>query len=248
LPGARRLIDLLNESGKSYFILTNDASRLPQTSADLWAGYGMAVDPKRIVTSGSLLPPYFEHQQLCGSRCVVMGPRDSAAYVRAAGGRVVTAAEDFQVLVLGDESGYPFLDTTDAVLTTILRRIDEGKPVHLLLPNPDLIYPKANGGFGIAGGCIALMLEAALAARHPCRDDLLFQRLGKPRAAMFEEALRRSGSRNAVMVGDQVETDIHGALACGIDAALVTTGVSGGDLAALPRDRRPTYLLESLER
>jgi ribonucleotide monophosphatase NagD (HAD superfamily) len=44
---------------------------------------------------------------------------------------------------------------------------------------------------------------------------------------MFKMALQRAGCRNAdaVMVGDQVETDVLGANRAGIDAILVTSGV-----------------------
>jgi ribonucleotide monophosphatase NagD (HAD superfamily) len=50
-----------------------------------------------------------------------------------------------------------------------------------------------------------------------------------------------------VMIGDQLETDIRGANAFGLDSALVGTGVSdinSSDLSV--RHVRPTYLLKSL--
>jgi ribonucleotide monophosphatase NagD (HAD superfamily) len=51
---------------------------------------------------------------------------------------------------------------------------------------------------------------------------------------------------NAVMVGDQLATDILGAHNAGLDSALVTTGVTRLD--AVPHDApRPTWVLESLE-
>ena len=49
-----------------------------------------------------------------------------------------------------------------------------------------------------------------------------------------------------VMIGDQLETDIRGAMDFGIDAALVGTGVTqagGNDIAAY---LRPTYYLQSI--
>jgi ribonucleotide monophosphatase NagD (HAD superfamily) len=48
------------------------------------------------------------------------------------------------------------------------------------------------------------------------------------------------------MIGDQLETDIAGANACGIDSALLTTGVSTDDLSLLPSALRPTWRLPSL--
>jgi ribonucleotide monophosphatase NagD (HAD superfamily) len=51
--------------------------------------------------------------------------------------------------------------------------------------------------------------------------------IGKPSPLMFKIALERAGcaKRQAVMIGDQVETDLEGASRAGIDSILVTTGV-----------------------
>lgn len=47
------------------------------------------------------------------------------------------------------------------------------------------------------------------------------------------------------MIGDQLETDVAGARACGLDAALVT-GVSVWRDGAAPDDRAPQWLLDAL--
>ena len=246
LPGAAGLIDRLNREERRYFVVTNDASKLPATSAARYRGYGLDLSPERIVTSGSLLAGYFAAHGLSGARCVVLGPTDSERYVEQAGGRIVLPSDGFDVLVVGDESGYPFLETVDRVLTSLFRALDRGDEIRLVLPNPDLIYPAGDGSFGFASGTVAAMFEAALQARYPDRADLRFARLGKPHPAIFEEALRRSGTRNMIMIGDQVETDIRGACVFGLDSALVGTGVTHSSLESLPADIRPTYLLRSL--
>jgi ribonucleotide monophosphatase NagD (HAD superfamily) len=51
------------------------------------------------------------------------------------------------------------------------------------------------------------MCAAAWQVRYPHRTELRFARLGTPYAAMCTEALRRSGTRNMVMIGDQLETE-----------------------------------------
>ena len=246
LPGAVTCITHLNRIGKAYYVLTNDASKLPTTAAQHYRGYGLALEPERIITSGVLLTPYFAVQRLVGARCVVLGPEDSAVYVTQAGGQVISPAEPFDVLVIGDESGFPFLETVDTALSTLCRLLDQQHPVHLVLPNPDIIYP-SDTGFGMASGSVALMFEAALQARYPQRTDLRFARLGKPYPAIFAEALRRSGTRNMVMVGDQLATDIEGARDFGLDAVLVGTGVTTTISPTTPVHLRPTYHLHSLE-
>lgn len=246
LAGAAGLIRELNHHRKPYFLLTNDASKLPQTAAERLQGYGLPIDANRIITSGGLLSNYFQANGLHGRRCAVLGPEDCSRYVSDAGGQVVSAADGFDVLVIGDEHGYPFVETVDTVLSELFHKADRREKFHLILPNPDLIYPKTDSGFGIASGSIALIIEAALQLRYPQRKDLRFVRLGKPHAAIFEEALKRSGTRDMVMIGDQLETDIRGAKAFGLDSVLVGTGVSGLSFAERRHHLQPTYILHSL--
>ncbi|HPC84153.1 MAG TPA: HAD hydrolase-like protein [Thermoanaerobaculaceae bacterium] len=249
LPGALALIGTMNAVGKPYFILTNDASRSPQAASRRYHTLGLAIPPERIITAGSLIAPYFAARGLQGARCIVLGPPDSEQYVLEAGGEVIPAEDDAEpdVIVICDESGFPYLETVDAVLTAIFRRLDAGKPLHLVLANPDLIFPRGERSYGLTAGSIALVLEAAMALRYPDGLYPRFEPLGKPHAPIFEEALRRSGSRIMVMIGDQLSTDIKGACDFGIDSALVPTGlthIGGGGLGEVC----PTYVLPTLVR
>ena len=245
VPGAPEAIDLLNDLGKPYYVLTNDASAIPETTAARYACMGLSIDTGRIITSGSLLIRHFRESGLLGSRCVVLGTDDSVRYVVAAGGDVVSYAQQFDTLVLGDQSWPHFLETANGVLTALFNKIDKGQGVNLVLPNPDLIYPDGDG-FGFASGTAAMMFESALALRYPGRGDLRFSRLGKPHAAIFEEALRRSGTMDMVMIGDTPETDIRGANAFGIASVLVETGTATVDVSLLPKPDRPGFRMRSL--
>ncbi len=246
LPGAAELIARLNGTGKPYLVVSNDASKLPETASARFRTLGLDIAPERILGSGMLLARHFAAHGLAGKRVAVLGPPGSVRYVEQAGGAVAPWDGEFDVLVIGDESGFPFLEGVDRTLSSLYRMLDRGERVHLVVPNPDLVYPRAGGDFGIAAGSMALMFEAALALRYPGRTDLRFVRLGKPHAPIYEEAVARLGTRNAVMIGDQLETDVRGALAFGIDAALVEGGVSRLDPDGVSPERRPTWLLESL--
>jgi HAD superfamily hydrolase (TIGR01450 family) len=250
LPGAAELVTWLNRSGKPYHIVTNDASRLPGTSAARFRRMGLAIPEERIITSGSLLAPYFARHGLEGARCLVLGPEDSARYVSEAGGEVVTPEDplvmDADVLVVCDEVGYRFVETVDRVLSALFRRFDAGRPMRLLLPNPDLVYPKGDlGSYGITAGSIARLLEGALRQRYPGWDEVSFVRLGKPAAPIFVEAVRRARVEPSemVMVGDQLDVDIKGANDFGIPSALVSTGLTRPDQLA-SGEILPTYVVE----
>jgi len=245
MPGAREAVEALRKAGKPFCLVTNDASTLPQTAAARYRRLGLPLRPEQIISSGLLLKPWFQKHGLDGARCAVLGPADSERYVQLAGGRLVPVEAGFDVLVVGDETGYPFLPTVDAALSSLFRQLDKGRNVRLIVPNPDLIYPSGDG-FGLAAGSIALMFEAALERRYPRADDLRFARLGKPEPHLYEEAIERLGSRNVVMIGDQLETDIAGANAAGIDSVLLATGVSTSDFSSVPDHHRPTYLMSAL--
>lgn len=242
-PGAAEFLAELDWRGKPWCVLTNGASRLPTAASERWAAMGLSIPAERIVTSGTLLQAHFRDAGLLGARCAVIGPRDSARYVEQAGGKVVAPGEDFSVLVVADETGFAFPEAIDAALSVLFARLQAGLPVHLVLPNPDLVYPTAPGALGLTAGAIAAMIEAALSARLAGRAPR-FVPLGKPHPAIYAEGVRRTGAKNPLMIGDQFETDIRGALACGIDAALVEGGVSVEDSAH--DGLRPTWRLASL--
>jgi HAD superfamily hydrolase (TIGR01450 family) len=249
LPGAAAFIERLNRERRRYLILTNDASRLPETTAARLARMGLAVPVERILSSGMLIGPYLEQQGLRGARCTVLGPQDSRLLAQRGGARLVPPHEEAEVLLVCDEAGFDFVELVDQVLSALFARLDRGRPVRLVLPNPDLIYPKSERGFGITAGSIAVILEAALRLRYPARSDLRFERLGKPNRPIFEAAAERlgcdPGDGKMVMLGDQLEIDIRGANDFGIPAVLVGSGLSSpADVAAT--GVRPSYLLQAL--
>ena len=59
VPGALEAIERLNSLGKPYYVLTNDASALPETRAERYRRLGLVVDASRIITAGSLLTAHF---------------------------------------------------------------------------------------------------------------------------------------------------------------------------------------------
>jgi HAD superfamily hydrolase (TIGR01450 family) len=249
LPGAPALIGTMNAVDKPYFILTNDASRSPETASRRYHSLGLAIPPARIITSGSLIPPYFAANDLRGKRCIVLGPEDSLGYVRQAGGEVIPAEEcaEPDVVVICDEVGFPYLETVNAVLTAMFRSLDANRPLHLILPNPDVIFPRGESAYGLTAGSIAMVLEAAMGLRYPAGGHPHFVPLGKPHRPIFEEALRRSGTADMVMIGDQLSVDIKGARDFGLDTALVPTGLTHVGRNGLG-EIAPTYVLPTLVR
>jgi HAD superfamily hydrolase (TIGR01450 family) len=246
LPGAAALLAELDRRRRPFAVVTNDASRSTATWVRRFAAFGLAVGPARLVSSGSLLPGYFRAHGLAGARTCVLGTPDSYDFVREGGGAPVELAPGMEVdaVAVCDDAGTPFLEGIELALSAIVRAAEAGRRPRLVLPNPDLVYPKRGGELGLTAGSMALVIEAALARRFRA-EPLVFDRLGKPEPHLFREAAARLGVPPArlVMIGDQLETDVAGARAAGIDAALLA-GVSRWDPAA---PVAPTYLLATID-
>ena len=247
LPGAAELLNQLDGSGCPWLVVTNSASRLPETLSAEFAALGIEIPPERMLTSGMLLAAHFAAAGLAGSRCIVLGPEGSRVYTERAGGRVLSLDEDTdaEVLIVADQQGVRMPEDLNLAVSLLLRRLDAGRPVHLLLCNPDLIYPVRPGRYGFTAGGLAAMLEAVLHERWPHRG-LGFLRLGKPSRPIFEAACRRLGCARPLMIGDQLGTDIAGALRYGMDALLVGSGLAPTD-APDQWPVRPTWFWPTLE-
>jgi 4-nitrophenyl phosphatase len=85
--------------------------------------------------------------------------------------------------------------------------------------NPDRTFPSEEGLIPGAGAVAAALVAAT---------DVQPLVIGKPAPTMFRVAAELLGSTPAttLVIGDRLDTDIGGALAAGMSAALVLTGVS----------------------
>lgn len=247
LPGAHDAIATLNDARQSFLVVTNDASRSGVSAAARLQRLGFDLTSAHILSSGMMIAPALRESLRPGDRVVVLGTPDSADYARDAGVEVVEATRNApaDAVVVADEGGFELLETLDDTLSMIVAGVTMGRTPRLLLANPDLIYPAGPGSFGVTAGSLALVLEHSL-RRILGPTAPTFEPLGKPAARIFTEAIVRSGARNAVMIGDQLETDIMGAAAAGISTALMLGGVTSREAALNAGADAPTYIMTTL--
>lgn len=100
--------------------------------------------------------------------------------MQGAGGEILPqdSGNEAELIVIADQRGFAPQRGMDRVLSRILRRLDRGDDVELILCKPDLIYPLATGPCELTAGALAAMLEAVLQQRHPERT-IAFTRQGK---------------------------------------------------------------------
>lgn len=251
LPGAAKAVQHLLQRRQPFAVVTNDASRSPARASARFTRLGIPVRPEQVVSSGMLITPALEGLQMHGRRVVVLGTGDSADYARQAGAIVVepNVHDPADAVIIADEGGFSTLDTLDDVLSMIVQGHARGRAPALLLANPDLVYPsgRASHGwtFGLTAGSLAGMLERALQLLLG-HDAPRFTVLGKPAAMHFDAALQLVGTRDAVMIGDTLHTDVAGAREVGIASAIVLTGVTTAAQVHAAGAHAPTYLLEDL--
>ncbi|MBC8088945.1 MAG: HAD-IA family hydrolase [Phycisphaerae bacterium] len=246
-PGAAAAVATLRRAGQPFLVVTNDASRSPEHAAARLGRLGIDAEPEHILSSGMMIAPALREMEREDLRVVVLGTEDSAEYARAPGVHVVapTVMNPADVVVIADEGGPETLAIMDDVLSMIIASVRDGMTPRLLLANPDLIYPSGADSFGFTAGALALMLERALELVLGNRAPT-FEALGKPSPRIFLEALARVGVSDAVMIGDQLHTDIAGAHSVGMAAALLLGGVSHNRMNEEWGDWTPRYLLKSL--
>lgn len=243
LPHAAGFVRALAAHRKQRLLLSNDASRTRGQVLERLRGFDMGLGDDEILTSGMMLPPWVDQHGLDGAPAIVLGPRGSRQLATEAGLHPVPPDDRAaRAVVVCDEAGFDFVPTLEALLTTLIARLDADEPTALALPNPDVLYPKAGGAVGLTAGAAACVIERALLARFGDAAPR-FDRLGKPHAPIFDEALRRVHGR-VLMIGDQLETDVAGAHAAGIDVALAETGV--GRRPPPDAALQPTWVLASL--
>ncbi|MGH3510674.1 MAG: HAD-IIA family hydrolase [Pseudonocardiaceae bacterium] len=104
--------------------------------------------------------------------------------------------------------------------------------------NTDITVPKERRLAPRNGTLVAAV--AAATGRQP-------RVIGKQEPGLFEEAIRRTEARRALVIGDRLDTDIAGAVRGGLDSALVLSGAtSAADLLQVPDCQRPTYVWQDL--
>ena len=252
LPNAEQLVNIMNASAMNYFIVTNDASKSIESLSNKFQSQGMKIPVERIVNSGSLISGYYRNEDLVGRPTLVLGTKDSRTYVSGSCAKILSLDSNSEpdVILFTHSSPYDWESTLKHLLNLVSKRFKQKKPVRMVLPNTDFIYQDGKADFGMGAAAFVQTLEEALMRLHGKHEVLRAAKLGKPHPPIFTEAILRAGSNNAIMIGDQLETDILGANNVGLDSAVVTTGINKRsnpkEFKDMPDDLTPRYILTSL--
>ena len=196
--------------GGRYLFLTNNSSRGVEGYMEKLSRMGIPTAPEDYLTSVDAAIDHLRRFH-AGEKCYVFGTRAFYGQLQTAGIPVTDRPEDdVDILLCGFDRELTFRKLEDACI--LLNR-----GVTWLATNPDWVCPTWYGSVPDCGSVCRMLTTAT--GREP-----LF--LGKPRPAMAELALRRTGfaPEQAVIVGDRLYTDIACGVNAGVDTAVVFTG------------------------
>lgn len=249
VPGMDKTFAYLEDEKKSYYIVTNDASRSPIQLADGFHKIGLpTIKYNHIVSSGMLAKEYLDLKVHDGI-VAYLGTPNSAHYIETSGLHTLPVSEindsnieQVNALVLLDDEGFNWYSDLNKVVNLLRRR-----NIPTIVANTDLAYPLSVTDVAIAIGGIANMIETILGKK--------FIRFGKPDSQTFmfaydlvRERIPTISKKDVLMVGDTLHTDILGGNKFGFDTVLVYTGNT------LPKDAEtriastgivPTYICDN---
>lgn len=241
-PGVVEALSLARRAGVTVVIVTNSGQRVDAVAARL-AGAGIAADRyDHIMSSGELTWRHIEGLDRL-SRLFVLYPGGGPLWLKHLRNPIV---DDLAVADLVLAADMPHHTEEAARGDDLLSLLETAvrKRLPLLVPDSDVTYPH-NGVIRLGPGWIARRY-AELGG-----ETIEF---GKPYAPIFAAACHLSKVRpeQAIMVGDNLATDILGANNMGLASLLVLThgvhgGLSDGALAEAARSHgaTPTYIAPS---
>jgi len=233
VPYAVESLNAITDAQVAY--ITNNASRTDVSVAAHLSELGLRVEPNDVVTSPQAAMGLLRTLVPAGSTVMVVGGEGLTSELEKAGFVVTRSAEDSpSAVVQGFAPDVAWVHLAEAAFA--LKGGEAGIP--WIATNTDWTIPQARGTAPGNGTLVSAVHTAV--GRLPIVA-------GKPEVAIFEEAFARYDSREALMIGDRLDTDILGANRAGIPSLLVLTGIDQAKqvLAAVP-DERPTLILDDL--
>ena len=226
VPGAHEAVERLRDGERVLRFVTNTTSRSRPATLEKLRGLGFSLDEEELVTPAALA---VRHCLDAGRRRVSLLMNDEVKGDFSALQEDDDEPEAVIVGDLGEEFAYP-------VLNRAFRHVMAGAELIALQRNR---FWQREDGLSLDVGPFVAALEYATG-----REAYV---VGKPARGFFDEVLRDAGADAdaAAMVGDDIETDVGGALGAGLAGVLVRTGKYRADAVA-SSGIEPTATVDSI--
>lgn len=213
-PGA---IDFLRRHADRIAIVSNNSTDLPEEFSAVLARNGVCIPADRILLAGAEAIRIAVERG--SGRTMLLGNRKMTAWALKCGVLVARTDPDAIILLRDTQINYRRIERAANGLRSGAR---------LIVANPDRTHPASDGKVTPETG-------ALLAALRACAGDapVCMEVVGKPGPHLYSRALEVLGAQvaDAIMIGDNPDTDIAGAAALGMEAVLVNPKDGIGALA-----------------
>jgi HAD superfamily hydrolase (TIGR01450 family) len=218
-----------DEFGMTLTCVTNNASRSSQRVAHHLQELGLQVVAEDVVTSAQAGAAELAKLIPQGSNVFVLGSKDLAREVELVGlNPSHDVSQTYDAMIQGYWPDMPFrmLEFAASVLRTGVPWIATN--MDMTIPTPTGVAP-GNGTVITALGETVNRIPTLVA--------------GKPETPLMQQSIDRTNAKRPLVIGDRLDTDIHGANNVGIDSLLVLSGVTTiEEILQAPVELRPTYL------
>ncbi|MEC3957358.1 HAD-IIA family hydrolase [Nocardia sp. CDC153] len=232
IPGASEALHAGAPDQRLMYV-TNNASRSASGVAMHLRELGFDATEDEVVTSAQAAARLLAHRVAPGSTVLVVGTDDLMAEVENVGLQAVRRYDGVTpaAVIQGHSPQTAWADLAEAAYALRSGAL-------WVAANTDATLPTERGLAPGNGSMVAALRQAS--GLEPVVA-------GKPYSPLMEDALERAGTRDALVVGDRLDTDIDGAAATGLESLMVLTGVSTlEDLRTQAPDRLPTYIADDL--
>lgn len=222
VDGAAQLIGRLHGAGLLVRYATNNSMSTRSDYAERLRRMGIAAEATEIVTSTSATIAHFGRHEPRVRTVLAVGADGMVEELRSAGYEVFPAADAanrrVDAVLVGLDP-----DFDDRRLAAAAREVRAG--ARFIATNADAQYPTPTGFRPGAGAMVAAIRDASGV------EPLV---IGKPEPAMFHAILEATGigPEEALVIGDNPDSDIRAAHRAGIESVLVLTGVTAPDAVA----------------
>jgi HAD superfamily hydrolase (TIGR01458 family) len=228
ITGAKECLRHMDELGYSYRFVSNSTRRCRKSVADRLNGLGYNIPSTLIFTPPLAAIEHMKREHK--NRCFLLTTGDVHRDFKNAGLHI--CEDDVDFVIIGDAAdGFTFERLNQA-----LQMILDGAEILALEMDR---YWREPDGMVLSAGPFVTALEYATGKKA--------QLMGKPSSQFFQMALDDLGIRpeDAAMIGDDIQTDVHGAQEMGMKGILVRTGKYREDLAK-SLNIAPDMVLDSL--
>ena len=229
---APEAVAAIRASGRRLAFVTNDGGHSPEEYVQKLWSIGCTAAIEEIVSVGSAIQ-FVLAERPPALRVFVIGAAPIFRHVSDAGHHIVNNtpnAETADVVVVAAHRDFNYSE-----MMTATRALLAG--AELISAGRDRSYP-SDGGIAPGTGAVTAALEYASGAAA--------RNVGKPDPQVFAVALDRLGSGRTLVIGDHLVSDLGGAAAAGLDAAIVLSGITSRDQAEAAVDPAPVAIGQDL--